>query len=135
MSWKGVVVLCVLVGGGFAVQQNWDTISEELGLAELSPEHVRALELAKAAYTLDNARTNYAVIDARVAQSGAVIEAEGWKAERRSERLFLVTFRFTEDGREDGYWFQVDVGSTDVSNVRDDPKLVTLYGIPAAPPR
>jgi hypothetical protein len=133
MRWKPVAICALFVVGGMAVHRNWDAISATLGLESIAPGMLRAVDLAKSANTLDRYRSNYAVIQARVRDGAGRIEAGDWQGSKRTDRLYLVTFPFTENGEPDGYWFEVDIGSLEVRNIRGDQKLEVLYGVPPAP--
>ena len=114
---KQAALLTVLVlgGGGYAVYANWEDISRKLGLGDLSPDHIRAVDLAKSARTLDRYTTNYEVIRERVRQEKLKVEGEGWVAEHRSGQRYEVRFAYTDPEWGDGaYVFLVDIGSRDV---------------------
>jgi len=129
-----VVTLGLLTAAGYAIAENWDAISKAIGLEEVSPEYGRALDLAKSDYNLDRYRTNYDMIDSRIASSKGKAEMIGWSADRKTDNLFLVTCAFIdEDGKKDGYWFEVDVAKREVHMVRGDPVLEKRYGVPPAP--
>jgi hypothetical protein len=135
MRWKTLAIWALLCAGGMAVYRNWEAIEEMLGLESISLRNLRAVDLAKSANTLDRYQANSAVIRNRLQESTGRIVADDWKGERRTPRLYLVSFTFTEDGIADGYWFEVDLETLEVRNVRGDHKLEVLYGIPPAAPR
>ena len=128
---KGTLLtLALLAAGAYGLAENWDSFLEALGMGEVSPEALRAINIAKADYSLDRMRTNHEVIDGRVKNLEGPVDVVGWQAERKTRTLFLVTFLFTQNGVTDGFYFEVDVGSTQVRNARDDPALQKLYGVP-----
>ena len=127
------LTLALAIGGGYAISANWDAIRDGLGLAEISPEHLRAIDLAKSDYNLSHHLTNHAVIDGRVRSSRKLGRVIGWHAERELGDVFLVTYLFKEDGVQHGYYFEVNVGSLQVRKVRGNPELEKRYGIPPAP--
>jgi hypothetical protein len=134
MSKKKTLLAAVLLGtAGYGVHQNWGLIRAALGLDELSPEMLRAIDLAKSDYDLDRYMSNHEFIARRVRQAKGKVHVDGWSAERKSDTLFLVRFGFAEDGERFDWRFLVDVGALRSRNVAGNAELEQLYGVPASP--
>lgn len=134
MGTRATVLAMGLIGAGaYAVTVNWDKISRALGMDEMAPEFGRAIALAKKDYHLDRFRTNQEMISSRLTVLEGKVESEGWDADHKSGELYLVTYLYTLDGVQKGYWFEVDVGKLQVRFVRGNARLEALYGVPPAP--
>lgn len=118
MSKQAWVWILLLAGGGVALYANWESISEELGLRELSPSHARAIRLAKDGYNLDNYQTNSEVIENRLATSIGEIQRGVWEAEPKDSDTYLVRYVFREDGKKLGFFFSVDMRTREVVELK-----------------
>ena len=133
MSMRTVAgTLALISAGAYAVHYHWDTISEELGLDQYSPSEIKAIDLAKSDFHIERYRNNSTMISERM-RSLEGVKVKGWKAEQKTDVLYLVTFTFNHNDQQDGYYFEVHLGSGTVKNVRGDEELEAKYGIPAAP--
>lgn len=106
-----VFVLLAAAGIGYAVYSNWDVIREKLGLDDMYPGRIKAVDLTKKAYSLDRYRTNWEILDDR--KRGELIQVVGdpWSAEPVEDPVYRVTFTFKEDGQLRRYVWQTNVAS------------------------
>lgn len=118
MKKETIFTLLVLVGGGFAVYQNWDVISEKLGLSEYSLGRIHAIDLTKNAYTLDDYRTNLEVITTHLNTSTREVELGSWQADQKGGGIYLVRYDFKVEGKPDGYHFSVNLNTFEVERVK-----------------
>ena len=134
MGTRATVLAMGLIGAGaYAVTVNWDKISRALGMDEMGPEFGRAIALVKKDYHLDRFQTNQEMIRSRLGELEGKVVVEGWDADHKSGELYLVTYLYTLNGVQNGYWFEVDIGKLQVRLVRGNKKLEARYGVPPAP--
>lgn len=115
-----VIVLLVLAGAGYAGYRNWDAISARLGLNDLSPRHVKAISLAKRAFTFERTRNNSLVVDDWIRREEVTVDGDPWHAQALQGERFLVTCRMRRDDENDERRFVVDVGSGDCRPLEAD---------------
>ena len=126
---KTVLLIFALIGAcGFGLAYKWDDIRIMLGVEH--PPEEQAVQLAKAGFALERSRTNEAVIRSRLQAEGSAIDVIGWHGEAKTPPLYVVTFRYREDGEEWTYYFEVDVDTSVVCDAGADPALIEKYGIP-----
>src|SRR5712671_7291309 len=85
-----LVLLLVLAAGGYAVHANWPKIRLKLGLNDLNPGRIRAMELAKKSFDFDQNRDNTTVLTDRRANGEIQLPADPWSAEPIDEGHFRV---------------------------------------------
>lgn len=126
---RTVLLIFALLGAcGFGLAYKWDDLRVMLGV-EHSPEE-RAVQLAKAGFSLDRSETNEAVIRSRLQTTGGATDVIGWRGEAKTPPFYLVTFRYREDGEEWTYYFEVNIDTAVVCDAGADPALIEKYGIP-----
>ncbi|HLQ37019.1 MAG TPA: hypothetical protein VK348_04415 [Planctomycetota bacterium] len=106
-----LVLLLVLAAGGYAVHANWPKIRLKLGLNDLNPGRIRAMELAKKSFDFDQNRDNTTVLTDRRANGEIQLPADPWSAEPIDEGHFRVFLSFTETGEPHRLLFNVDIHS------------------------
>ncbi len=126
MDKKQAVLLLVLAGGaGYAVHTNWDTIKVTLGLDDLRPGRIRALQMVKDAKAFDQYRANWMVVQDRKQNGEIEVVGEPWHAVEVAHPRYRVTCTFVEDGERLVHAFAVDIVSGDVAyEGLDDGKTV-----------
>ena len=121
-----LLVFGLLGLSGFWLANHGDEARLARGIDE--PSELRAVRIAQTDYCLGRIRTNRDVIRDHM-EAGEEIEVIGWRAQKKTERLYVVEFSYKEEGTRYGYYFEVDVGSTVVRNIEAYPELVAKYGI------
>jgi hypothetical protein len=115
MEKRDAFLLFVLAGAGaYAVHANWDTLRVELGLDDLSPQHTKAIRLAKDAFTFAPTTANWVTLRDRAANGEIEVAGEPWRATGRTGSVYHVTCTWTEDGRQRVHGFAVDIGRSTV---------------------
>lgn len=114
-------LLVVFAGGGYFVHEHWEEIAQKVGLDDLNPGRIKAIELAKQQFTFDRYRQNGVIIHERL--HGKQIEAaeEPWTAARLRTNRFLVVCSYREEGQAHFHQFKVDIGSGQVEDAGDSP--------------
>ena len=126
-----IILLLLLSGGGYYGFTHWDQISQKLGLDDLNPGRIKAIELAKQQFTFDRYRQNGVVIHERM-HDGVIQGAEDpWQAQRLRENHFRVVCSFREEGKSHHRLFEVNVGNGAVEDLGDS----STSPITATPPR
>ncbi len=74
---------------------------------------------------------NHAVVMSRTSTSR--FDRVGWRAQQRSESLFIVRFEFLDDGEKDAFYFEVDIAAKHVQFIDDNQAMIKKYGLPAKP--
>jgi hypothetical protein len=116
-----LVLLLLLAGAGWAGYEHWDTIVAKLGLDDLSPGRVKAIDLAKRDLTFERVRSNQLVLDERVRLGEIVATEHAWSAVRIGGGRFLVTYDYKERGVAQKYQFEVDTATNAVTLVDNGP--------------
>ncbi len=114
-----LILLLMLSGAGYAAFANWDTMRTKLGLDDLAPGRLKAIDLAKKDMTLDRTLANWLVLHERRRNKEIEMEEEPWDATRLEGNRFLVVVRFTERGQPHGYRFEVNTASGGVTRLED----------------
>ena len=124
---------CALLGTtGYLMANHWDDICGALGIED--PVGLRAVQIAKSAFSLAVHSPNHKFIQDHMDSIDGVVVV-GWQTQQRNESLYLVKFVYEVDGERNGYYFEVNVGSTMVSNIEAESELAKRYGIqPRATP-
>ncbi|GAB4153205.1 MAG: hypothetical protein Fur0037_22010 [Planctomycetota bacterium] len=112
MEKKDIALLLFLIGGaGYGVHANWDLIVAKLGLDDLRPGRIKAVELAKKARIFEQYRSNWEVLkDWRASERIAVL-GDPWSAEKIDDRHYAVYCSFREEGEPHRHRFDVDLPS------------------------
>lgn len=112
MERRDVFILLLAAGGiGYAVYNNWDLVREKLGLDDLYPGRIKAIELAKKAYSLESYRTNWEVLHDRERTGEIKVIGDPWLADPIEKPWYVVTFTFKEAGQPRRYVFHVNVAT------------------------
>jgi hypothetical protein len=115
MERKDVFFLLVLAGAGaYAVHANWDKIHEKLGLGDMYPGRIKAIQLAKEAISFEEYTANWAVLRDRQANGEIKVQGEPWDAVEIKKPRYRVTCTYIEKGARRVHRFTVDVGSSSV---------------------
>ncbi|MEM7203121.1 MAG: hypothetical protein AAF628_22865 [Planctomycetota bacterium] len=133
MTRPTLLVFVLFIAAGYWIVQHWEDVQAVLGLEE--PAALRAVHLAKADHSLARHLTNEAAIGEQIDGLEGNAEAIGWHAEAKTDRVYLVTFRYTWDGDAEAYYFEVDVGARLVRHIGAGSELATQYDIATPSPR
>lgn len=106
-----VILLLAAAGIGYAVYSNWDVIRERLGLDDMYPGRIKAIDLVKKAYSLDRYRMNWEILEDRKRGGSIQVVGDPWYAEPISEPLYKVTYTFKEAGQPRRYVFHANVAT------------------------
>lgn len=106
-----VFMLLVLGGAGYGIHANWDAVKVKLGLDDLSPGRIKAIELTKKARGFEQYRSNWEVL--RDWQSGEQIQVVGdpWQAEPVDDQHWRVYCTYKEAGQMRRHQFDTNVAS------------------------
>jgi hypothetical protein len=106
-----LILLLLLAGGGYATYRNWDVINTTLGLDDIAPGRVKAIDLAKRDTTFHRGRPNSVVVQ-ELARGGEIeLAPDAWQAQRQDGDVFRVTCTFRQRGESRCYEFEVDVST------------------------
>lgn len=125
-----VFLLALFGGGGYLAYSHWDEIVAKLGLDDLNPGRIKAIELCKQHFHFDRYRPNGVVIHERMSSGEIRGNAEPWLAQRIRNERFLVVCSFRDDEKEHHRNFEVDIGTGEVIDRGETPTCPI-----AAPPR
>jgi hypothetical protein len=115
MEKRDAFLLLVLAGAGaYGVHANWDTVRVKLGLDDLSPDRLKAIRLAKDAFTFAPPTANWIRLRDRAANGEITVGNDPWRATERTAPLYRVTCTWTEDGEQRVHVFAVDIGRSTV---------------------
>lgn len=120
----------LVAAAGVWIAYHWDDVREKLGVDD--PADVQAIELAKSEYSLERLRTNSEVLR-EFGEGDEEIQILGWRAEQRTETVFLVRYAYRIEGETDAFTFEVNLDSLAVRHVDPDPDLAAKYGVPVRP--
>ena len=110
MEKRDIMFLLLLVGGaGYAAYDNWDSISTELGLKELDPERLKAIDLAKKGYHFGQGLTNWQHLQSRKDLGEIEISGNPWTAEPMKGAAYQVIVTWDEAGEVIEHGFRVDI--------------------------
>jgi len=126
-----VILLLLLSGGVYYGSTHWEEIKEKLGLDDLTPGRIKAIELTKQQFTFDRYRQNGILIQERTHSGEILCAQDPWQAQRVRDNHFIVVCSFREDGKDHHRRFEVDVGSGAVVDLGEAP----TPPLPVAKPR
>tara|TARA_R110002073_G_scaffold58721_3_gene148605 strand:+ start:47 stop:415 length:369 start_codon:yes stop_codon:yes gene_type:complete len=108
-----MLILLLLGGGGYACYTNWDTISDRLGLEQLDPGRLKAVELAKEAFTFTRAMSNWQHLQSRQTNEEIEIGSDPWSTEHIAGPNYRVQVQWieTEDGTTMTHGFHVNIAT------------------------
>lgn len=110
MSKRDFLLMLVLCGGaGYGIHANWDKIQAKLGLDDLRPGRVKAIELTKQARSWEQYRSNWEVLRDRVANEEVQVVGDPWSATAIDDRHYRVVLTFKMDSQLHRYAFDVDL--------------------------
>lgn len=104
-------LLLVLGGGAYAVHTNWETIRDKLGLDDLAPGRIKAMELAKKNYNFERSIPNWQVVANLEANKEIEVDGDPWAAERIENDQWRVTCTYWQRGRQVQHLFRVNVNT------------------------
>jgi hypothetical protein len=112
MEKKDALLMLLLAGaGGYAVYANWEPIRLKLGLDDLHPGRIKAVQLAKEANSFEAYSVNSVVLRDREANGEIKLQGEPWSATEIKRPRYRVTCTFFEKGQRKVHRFAVDVAS------------------------
>lgn len=115
MEKRDAVLLTLLAGAAaYAAHRNWDTISAKLGIGDLSPGRLKAIRLAKDAFSFAPPSPNSIVLRDRAKNGEITLPKEPWEATEIQDARYRVTCTWTEAGRRHVHVFTVDNGRSAV---------------------
>jgi len=112
MERKDAFILLAIAGAvGYVTYTNWDAIAVRLGLDDLMPGRVKAIEYVKGANSFESARPNWQIVEQW--KAGGDIEYEGvpWSADKIDETHYRVVLNYKKDGTKRAITFNVDNSS------------------------
>jgi hypothetical protein len=110
MSKRDFFLMLVLCGGaGYGIHANWDKIQAKLGLDDLRPGRVKAIELCKKAQSFEQYRSNWEVLRDRVANEEIQVVGDPWTATAVDEKHYRVILSFKLEGQLRRHAFDVDM--------------------------
>jgi hypothetical protein len=116
MERKDAILLVALAGAGaWAVYANWDTIRDKVGVDDLSPGKLKAVQLAKDAFTWNPPAPNWMVLRDREKNGEIELPAHAWRAYELQSSQYRVTCTWVENGASQVHVFRVDIGSSAVA--------------------
>ena len=99
MEKKDALLMLLLAGaGGYAVFANWETIRLKLGLDDLHPGRIKAMELAKKAYSFEQNTANSVVLRVREDNGEIKLQGEPWSGVEIKAPRYRVTCTYVENG-------------------------------------
>ena len=115
MEKRDAFLLFVVAGAGaYGAYANWDTLRVKLGLDDLSPQHLKAIRLAKDAFTFGPPNSNWVTLRDRAANGEITVGNDPWRATVCAGSAYRVTCTWTEDGQQRVHVFAVDIGRSTV---------------------
>ncbi|HEX5051690.1 MAG TPA: hypothetical protein VFZ65_07965 [Planctomycetota bacterium] len=108
-------LLCVLGGGGYAIYSHWDAIVEKLGLDDLGPARMKAIQLAKHSSDFEAGVTNWQYVETRQKRGEIEVAAEPWSAEPVGGQDYRVLVRWLDGGERVVLAFKVNVADRTVA--------------------
>jgi hypothetical protein len=109
------LLLLALGGAGYAAYANWDVIAEKLSLAELSPSHLKAIQLAKDSSDLGAGATNWQWLQSRERLGEIRLAKEPWSSRHVAGQDYDLIVRWDEDGDAIAHRFRVDIANRTVA--------------------
>ncbi|HEB53757.1 MAG TPA: hypothetical protein ENI87_10945 [bacterium] len=103
-----IFVLLVLSGIGYAGYHYRDQIAERLGLRELEPGLVKAVELTRNDQSLHPGQRNWRHLQQRVKDGEIEMAADAWQVESLGGNQFAVRVTWQEYGETVVHRFDVD---------------------------
>ena len=114
MEKRDAVVLLLLLGGGYAVYANWDTIAAKLDLDELDPRTIKAIDLAQKDSSFERNVANRLFLESRRVSGEIELAADPWQAEAIGGQDYRVTVRWVEGGEPVVHGFSVNIATRTV---------------------
>ena len=108
-------LLLLLGGGGYAVYANWDTIADRLGLHELNPRVMKAVDLAKESRDFEPGVANWQHLQARRERGEIEFAGDPWSAELIQGHQYRVVARWRRGEHVEMHGFTVNVATRTVS--------------------
>jgi hypothetical protein len=115
-----LILLLLLAGAGYFGYTHWDTISITLGLDDIAPGRVKAIDLAKREQSFQRGRPNSIVLADQVRSGDIVMDHDAWQAQRLHGDVFLVLCNYRERGERHCHRFEVDVATNGVTLLEDE---------------
>jgi hypothetical protein len=109
MERKDAFILLAFAGAlSYGAYANWDAISARLGLDDLMPGRVKAIEYAKTANSFETSRPNWQVVEQWKASGDIQYEGNPWTADKLDENHYRVVLNYRKDGAKRAITFNVD---------------------------
>ena len=116
MEKRDAFLLLVLSGAsGYGVYANWATLRVKLGLDDMHPGRIKALQLAKDANTFEPYSVNSVVLRDRASNGEINLQGEPWSATEIQKPRYRVTCTFLEKGERKVHCFTVDIAAGGVT--------------------
>jgi hypothetical protein len=121
MERRDVVLLLLLAGGaGYGLWAKWDVIAPKLGLDDLKPGRVHAIELAKQANSFEAARPNWMVLEDWKSNGDIALSPHAWTGHKVDDDHYQVVCTFKRDGEDRYLLFAVNIATTAVEVVGEE---------------
>ena len=104
-------------------------IAKDTGSDKALPPEERALNMAKSAFTLGKAHKVDDAIRMMLQAKKGVLKISGWKAEKKGENIYVVSYIFKDGSGENGFFFEVNLRAEIVRSVLGDTALEKQYGL------
>lgn len=115
MEKRDAILMTLLAGAAaYGAYRNWNTISEKLGLEDFCPARVKAIHLAKDAFSFAPPSPNWVVLRDRAKNGEITLPKEPWHASEIQDPRYRVTCTWTEAGQQHVHVFTVDNGRSSV---------------------
>lgn len=106
-----IIVLLMLGGIGYGAYHYRDVIEHRLGLDDLAPGRIKAVVLAKQAFTFDRYRPNWVVLEGWLHDGTIQADGELWTADRVTGNDFRVLCHYRDHGTPRVHAFDVNTDS------------------------
>ena len=89
----------------------------------------RAIDLARNSFAFGRPHSVDAAIRYMLERKKGELHIGGWKAEKRADQTYLVSFLYRDESGENGYFFEVNLEAEIVRNVLGDRELEKKYDL------
>ncbi len=92
-------------------------------------ESEKAISLAKSSKALGGGHTVGDAVKRYLQNKKGLLKIHGWKAEKKKEKVYLVSYQFTDNSEENGFYFEVNLVAGIIRSVLGDEALEKEYGL------